>query len=42
MIAKVKRLFDLSDIYVKERALKQENSCLNPSRVLNRKISIAS
>ena len=42
MIAKVKRSFDLSDIYVKERAAKRENSRLNPNRVLNHKISIAS
>ena len=42
MIAKVKRLFDLSDIYVKERVAKLENSRLNPSRVLNHNISIAS
>lgn len=34
-------MFDLSDIYIKEKAIKRENSCPSPSRVLNCWIYIA-
>ena len=42
MNAKVKKVFDLSDIYIKERTIERENYCSSPSRVLSRWICIAS
>ena len=36
MVAKVKRSFDSSDIYIEERVAEWENSRLSPRGVLNR------